>query len=267
MKWLKIQFINEKIGSYFKNIVRETVNMRIERNIVRPDLMQIMMEAQDKNHNFDIVKITSQAFIFFFGGLESTSAQMCVMAHELTINYDVQSRLQKEIDDVIEKTRDKLTYEAINEMQYMDAVFNESLRQHPQAGFLDRLCTKTFELPPALPGAKPFAVQPGMNVWIPAAAIYKDPEYYENPDKFDPDRYYQKKVTINDATNLGFGIGPRSCIGNRFAIMQTKILFFFLLSRFNLRPNEKIVIPFEYSKKVFTIKPEGGFWLSLEPRS
>lgn len=97
--------------------------------------------------------------------------------------------------------------------------------------------------------------------------IHHDPDYYENPQKFDPERYYQKKVSINDTTNLGFGIGPRACIGNRFAIMETKLLIFFILSKFNLRPNEKTSKNFEYDEKVFNIKPKGGYWLSMEFRS
>lgn len=270
MQMLNIKFLEERIGQFFKDIVAMTVATRDEKGITRPDMLQLMMDArgkESKNLKLDITEMTAQAFIFFFGGFDSTSTEMCIMAHELALNPDVQKRLQDEIDDVLRENKGKPTYEAINGMLYLDAVFNETMRYHTLAGFLDRVCKSSFELPPALPGAKPFTVQEGMNVWIPAAAIHKDPKYHENPDVFDPDRYYQKKVTINDVTNLAFGIGPRSCIGNRFAILETKILIFHLLSKFNLKPNAKTCNPLKYSKKTFTIKPDGGFRLELERRS
>ncbi|CAB0031775.1 unnamed protein product [Trichogramma brassicae] len=233
---------------FFTSIVSTTIATRDEQGISRPDMIQLMMDArgkEGKNFKLDITSMTAQAFIFF-GGFDTTSTQMCIIAHELAINRDIQKRLQEEIDDVLERSKGKLTYEALNNMLYLDAIFNESMRFHPQAGFLDRLCVKAFELPPALPGLEPFVVQPGMNVWIPAVAIHRDPEYYDEPDTFNPDR---------------------SCIGNRFAIMETKLLFFFLLSKFNLVPNDKTCSPLVYSKKSFSLIPPGGYSLAIEPRT
>lgn len=270
VKIFRLRLVTPDVASFFTNIVSTTIQTRDEKGISRPDMIQQMMDARDKETRhckFDLTMMTAQAFSFFFGGFDTTSTHMCVMAHELAINPDVQKRLQNEIDEVMKATDDHPTYETINGMQYLDAVFNETLRRHSQAPFLDRLCIADFELPPALPGFKPFTLKPGMNIWIPASAIHMDPIYFDEPKRFNPDRYYQKKVTVNDAYNLGFGIGSRSCIGNRFATMEVKILFVFLLSKFNLMPNEKTCSPLEYSKKSFALTPEGGFSLAIEPRS
>ena len=270
LKLLNIKLVDDKIASFFKKIVSDTIKMREETGTHRPDMLQLMMDARGKENNkhiqLDIQEMTAHAFIFFFAGFDSTSTQMCSLAHELAINPDVQEKLQSEIDAVLERCDGKVTYEAINSMVYLDAVFNEALRLHAQAGFTDRICTKAFELPPSLPGLEPITVQPGTAIWIPIHAIHRNPEYYKEPTKFDPERYYQKKITINDVYNLGFGIGPRGCIGNRFAILEIKTLFFFILAKFNLKPNEKTCSPLVYSPKSFCIKPEGGFCLALEPR-
>lgn len=264
-----ITFISDHVGKFFKNIVGTTVATRDAEGITRPDMIQLMMDTRGKGEHrkLDITEMTAQAFSFFFGGFDTSSTQMCLMAHELAINPAIQAKLQDEIDDILMKTKAKPTYEAINDMPYLEAVFDETTRRHTQGGFLDRVCMRPFELPPTLPGCKPLTLQPGMNVWIPAAAIHMDPKYYENPEKFDPDRYHQKKVTINDELNLGFGIGPRGCIGNRFAKLEVKVLFFFLLSKFSLKSNEKTREPLKYSASSFTLKPEGGFWLAVEPRN
>lgn len=212
--------------------------------------------------------MTAQIFIFFFGGFETSSTQMCIMAHELTINPDIQAKLQAEIDNVLAETNGQPTYEAINAMPYLDAVFIESVRRHTQAigGVMDRVCIEAFELPPALPGGEPFTVQPGMNVWIPAAAVNLDEKYHENPKKFEPNRYLGKNLSPNQVENLGFGIGPRSCIGKRFAAMKIKILFFYLLSKFTLKPNAKTCMNFEYDPSILIVVPKGGYWLTVESR-
>ena len=67
-------------------------------------------------------------------------------------------------------------------MLYLNAVIYESLRVHPGVS-LERVCTKEFELPPALPGSKPVIAKPGMTIWIPTLSIHYDPKYYENPKK------------------------------------------------------------------------------------
>lgn len=269
MRFFNIRFVSEQVAQFFENVVSNMVKTRDEKGISRPDMIQLMMNARGKTSDklkLDITQMTAQAFIFFFGGFDTTSTQMCIIAHELAINPDIQKRLQNEIDEVVVKSGGNPSYEDIQGMTYLDAVFNESMRRHTQVPFTDRLCSRSLELPPSLPGGKPFTLQPGMNIWIPAAAIHKDPKYYENPYVFDPDRYYEKKVNLNDTMNLGFGIGPRGCIGNRFAILETKVLFFHVLSKFNLKANKKTCSPLEYSKSNFSVSAKDGFWLAVEKR-
>lgn len=174
LKFLNIKFVKDHIADFFKDVVKRTISMRDEKGTRRNDMIQLMMDARSKEHQYlklDITEMTAQAFIFFFGGFETTASQMCIIAHELAINPEVQSRLQAEVDEVLEKNNGKVTYEALNEMTYLDAVFNESIRKHTQFGLLDRFCIKEIELPPALPGAKPFIVKRGTTIWIPATSV------------------------------------------------------------------------------------------------
>lgn len=151
-------------------------------------------------------------------------------------------------------------------MPYLDAVINESLRYHPQGAFLDRLCSKTIELPPALPGLKPIVLKPGTNIWFPVASIQHDPKYFENPKRFDPDRFLLKKASTSQSTFLAFGMGPRNCIGNRFALLETKVVLFNLLARCSFKPCSKTCIPMQLNKRNFSASAKGGFWLQMEAR-
>lgn len=190
---LGIRFFDVKVEQFFTNLVRETIEMRDAKGITRPDMIQLMMETRgneaiDATH-LNIQEMTSQAFIFFFGGFESTSVLMCYAAHELAANPKVQAKLGAEIDECLAQCSGDVTYEAVNGLKYLDAVINEALRLYPVAPFLDRVCSKSFELPPALPGLPPHTVKPGEFIWFPPYALQRDSQYFNEPDKFIPERF------------------------------------------------------------------------------
>ena len=189
------------------------------------------------------------------------------MAHLLAENPDVQERVQQEIDETLETNNGELTYEAMHEIKYLDAVINEILRLYPIALFIDRLCVKDFELPPARPGDKPFTIKAGMNVWVPVIAIHQDSKYYENPLKFDPGRFYENNKTItNSSAYMPFGLGPRMCIGNRFALTEIKVLLCHVLAKCSIKLAPKTITPLQFEKGVFNVTGKNGFWLAIEPR-
>ncbi|XP_024892181.1 cytochrome P450 9e2-like, partial [Temnothorax curvispinosus] len=223
-KLLNLKMFGLKIENFFKDIVSSTVKVRDEKGIVRPDMIQLMMETRNKDSGpeFDIDEMTAQAFVFFLAGFDSLSTAMCFVTNEVGVNPDIQSKLREEIDDVVRQTNGKPTYEAINRMKYLDAVINETLRLYPPGTFIDRKCVKETELPPATSDGEPVMIKPGDNIWFPAYSLHRDPKYYPQPDKFDPERFLNNEV--DNLVYMPFGIGPRICIGNRFALMETKIM-------------------------------------------
>nr|XP_012223674.1 PREDICTED: cytochrome P450 9e2-like [Linepithema humile] len=271
IKMFRIKLIDDHIVEFFKNLVRSTIQTRDEQNIVRPDMLQLMMESRGKRgpgKELTIDDMTAQAFIFFFGGFETVSTLMCFAAHEIAVNPSVQAKLHDEIDQVLKTTNGDLTYESVNGMQYLDAVINEALRLWPVQVFVDRLCVQDFELPPALPGDKSFVVKKGRSIWFPVYGLHRDPKYFERPNEFDPNRFLdENKKNMNLAAYIPFGIGPRMCIGNRFALLETKVLIFHLLARCELKPCAKTTHPMRLNKASFPMMAEGGFWLKIEKRS
>ncbi|KYM92452.1 Cytochrome P450 9e2 [Atta colombica] len=265
-KLIKLRMFGPEVENFFKDIVATTVKTRDEQGIVRPDMIQLMMETRNKNigPEYDINEMTAQAFVFFLAGFDTISSAMCFTTYEIGINPDVQRKLREEVDDVLRQTNGKPTYEAINCMKYLDAVISEALRLYPVASFLDRKCVKETKLPPATPDGKPITIKPGDSIWIPNFSLHRDPKYYPHPDKFDPDRFLNGDV--DNSVYMPFGIGPRICIGNRFALMQAKIMLFYLLWRCDLEPDIKTRIPLVFSKKMFLMMADGGFWLKLRTR-
>ncbi|XP_012543609.1 cytochrome P450 9e2 [Monomorium pharaonis] len=258
-------------SKFFKTVVAETIRAREEQGIVRPDMIHLLMQARDKKsdsvHKMTLDDIVSQAFIFFFAGFDTSSTLMCFAIHEIAVNQDIQDRLREEVRQHLAEGNGEISYDSLTKMSYMDMVISETLRKYSPVIFIDRLCTKRYELPPSQPGCKNVIVEPNSLLMFPVYGLHRDPKYFPNPDKFDPERFSdENKDNITPYTYLPFGHGPRKCIGNRFAFMETKILIVNLLQKFTLKTIEKTVEPIVFSKKEFTLQPVGGFWIGLEKR-
>ena len=74
--------------------------------------------------------VAAQALVFFFGGFETSSTTMMFSLYELSLHQDIQDRLREEIDDVLQKHDGKLTYEGMQEMEYLDKVVSGKTHSH-----------------------------------------------------------------------------------------------------------------------------------------
>ena len=289
---------SKEVGEFFKNVVKSNIQSREKHGLLRPDMIHLLLEArknglkheeteplQDtgfatvvesevnknpKNTKAEITDedITSQGLIFFFAGFEAVSSLMCFMSHELAVNPDVQTRLIQEVDETLEACEGKLTYESLLSMKYLDMVVSETLRKWPNAVGVDRVCTKPYTIEAKYPDEKPIHLEKNDIVWLPIFGIHRDPQHYPEPERFDPERFNdENKVNIKPYTYLPFGSGPRNCIGSRFALLETKALFFYILSHFEFVPVEKTQIPLVLSRKSMHLVAEKGFWLGLKRRS
>ncbi|CAK9834095.1 Cytochrome P450 9e2 [Anthophora retusa] len=267
---LRLKIIDANVEKFFEKLVADNIKEREEKGLNRPDMIQLLLDTRAKSSSVEITNmdIASQAFIFVIGGLENVSTQMCFAAYEIGVNEKVQRKLQDEIDDVLANCNGEVTYEALNNMKYLDGIVNEALRMYPIAMFTDRLCTKPFELPPALPGSKPYVIEKGTGIQIPIYAIQRDPRYFKDPEKFIPDRFIgNAKKEIDNGAYIPFGMGPRMCIGNRFSLLMVKIFLFEFFAKCSLKPCEKTTIPMQLTKDVGIMAPQNGFWFKVEPRS
>lgn len=266
---LNLKLINKRVSNFFENIMKVTLATREAEQVTHSDMIQLMINIRDKEdrRKLNIDEIAAQIFFFFLGGFETTSTTLSFAAYEIAANPEVQTKLQREIDKILEESNSgEVTYETINRLEYLDAVVKEVLRFYPPT-FLERVCDKNYEFPPALPGEKSFVVEKGTICWIPVFAIHRDDKYYENPDKFYPERFLTNKMYHNSFCYMPFGLGPRMCLGNRFALLKIKLLLFHLLARCELKPCAKTILPLRFSKKDMIMRPEGGFWLNIQRRN
>ena len=147
-------------------------------------------------------------------------------------------------------------------------IIPETLRYWPPAVATDRECSKPYEIKPEKRNEKSIRIEKGELVWFPIIAIHRDEKYYPNANVFDPERFNdENKKNIDPSTYMPFGVGPRNCIGSRFALLETKIMFYHILSKLSFVTTSKTQNPLKFSKRFQNLKTEKGFWAGLKNRS
>ncbi|KAK4873816.1 hypothetical protein RN001_013176 [Aquatica leii] len=280
-KVLNVRFISKKTSNFFHRIVKETVTARNKLSIIRPDVIHLLMEAQKDalsqkvdetnkhSEKFEITDevMTAQAVVFFMAGFDTSSTAMCYTAYELAINPDIQQRLIEEVDQILKQCNGNITYDQLLSMKYLDMVVSEALRKWPPFAITDRSSTRQL-LIPSTQKEKPLLLGIGAIVQIPIYAIHRDEKYYTDPEKFDPERFSdENKHNIKPFTYLPFGIGPRTCIGSRFALLEIKTVIFNILTKFEIVPVDETPIPLTLSKSNVNPISDKGYWLGLKPRT
>ncbi|XP_038222120.1 cytochrome P450 6B6-like [Zerene cesonia] len=176
--------------------------------------------------------LAAQMFVFFAAGFETSSSATSTTLNELAHNPHVQVKVQEEIDRVLAKHNNKLCYEAVKEMTYLEWTFKEGMRVLPSLGFLTRECVRkyTFE-------DLNFSIDEGVLVMIPVQALQNDPSYFPDPEEFRPERFDPELADPNNKfVYLPFGEGPRACVGERLGLMQSLAGLAAVLSKFDVSP-------------------------------
>ncbi|XP_058462581.1 probable cytochrome P450 9f2 [Malaya genurostris] len=296
MQKLGYDFLDSNLSDYFRKMIVDNMKQREIHGIVRNDMIHMLMEVrkgalkhlkeeQDhKDAGFATVEesnvgktshtrvwteneLIAQCFLFFLAGFDTVSTAMTFLTYELTINPDVQNRLYEEIVQTNNSLNNTpLSYEMLQKMEYMDMVVSEGLRKWPPAVVSDRYCTKDYVYDDGA-GTR-FVIEKHQTIWIPTIAIHHNPKYYPNPEIFDPERFNEvNRSNINTAAYLPFGVGPRNCIGSRLALMEVKLILYYLLKDFSLEPTEKTQVPLKMLKNLFALQAENGVWVEFKPRS
>lgn len=293
---LNIKIVPEDVVEFYRHTVVTTIAQREEKKITRPDFIHLIMLArknqlkadqsddQPESIGFSSVKEYSQApsegsqsnwtdmdiaaaaASFFVGGIDTTTGVVCFALYELALNPDIQKKLRSEIDSVRDSLGDqKLPYEVLQKMNYLDMVVSETLRRWPPFGVTNRKCTKPYVMENS--DGTSVTVEKDQLIQIPIQSIHWDARFYPDPKRFDPERFAEgNRDKINRDAYLPFGSGPRNCIGSRMALMQTKCFLYYLLAYFVVEVSERTDVPIKLDKRSFSFDAVNGFWFNLCPR-
>ncbi|XP_010545475.1 PREDICTED: cytochrome P450 705A5-like [Tarenaya hassleriana] len=205
--------VSRRYDELFEKIITEH-----EQNPNRgnKDMMDIMLEAcREDNAEFQITRNhIKSCFVDFFLGGTDTSAQTTpwIMA-EIINNPRVLQTLRKEIESALGKPR-VIQEIDLPKLPYLQAVVKEGLRLHPPAPILSRKTLKDCKV-----GG--FDIRENTTIIINAYAIMRDPDSWENPEEFRPERFSVASSEGEEGVGkehvlkyLPFGGGRRGCPGS-----------------------------------------------------
>src|SRR5829696_2149375 len=150
--------------------------------------------------------------------------------------------------------RQRIVAEAeVGEADYTDAAIKEALRLRPPVIAAGRVTAKTVDL-------GPWRIPEGVRIWTPMSLIQRDPDAYEHPNEFRPERFLEGKPPAY--MWIPFGGGVRRCLGAPFALLEMRVVLQTVLSRLKLTPLSETVERTRAEGAI--IVPAGGVRVRVE---
>ena len=201
-------------------------------------------------------EIIAQSVIFLLAGFDTSSNTLAFTLYYLVVNPDVQDKLRSEINEAMETYSDKPLYEIAQNIEYLDCVIKEGQRLCPTAPQVNRECAD-FDL-------NGIHIPAGTEVLISMYTLHHDPDAWEDPERFDPERFRgSAKDTRHPYQFLPFGAGPRNCIGMRFALLEIKIALIKILMKYKFLRSPETQVPLVVHAGL-TLSPKGGVLVRVQ---
>lgn len=286
-------FLANEHSEFLMNVIESTVTERKASKVKRNDLVDMMIDAIKDDHidefedasedklqtkeqweedskikgfirkkkNLTHDDVIATALLMLSAGYDTTGTAISYILYELAVNQDIQERLLEEIREVARDEND-IPYETLQSLPFLDAIIQETMRKHPVVPYLERLCTKDYQLP-----GHDYVVKKGDNVRINNAGICFDPDVFPDPKVFKPERFLKENsMDRSPYSYMAFSLGPRNCLAMRFALFEIKMCITSLVSNFRFYASEKTVNEVEWSPSSIFGLPKGGLWIKCEKR-
>jgi cytochrome P450 len=221
----------------------------------RGDLLSMLLLAVDEEGNGTGMtdrQARDEAVTLFNAGHDSTSAALAWTCYFVAREPGVQERLHKEVYAVLGGR--PATHHDLPRLTFTETVVKESLRLCPPTPALfARRALADVEI-----GDYPLAR--GSLVSLSPYVIQRDPRWFPEPERFDPDRFAPgRAAALPEYAFFPFGAGPHVCIGNTFALMEITLVVATIVERFclELEPGQEDLAP---ELKV-SLRRRGGVWV------
>ncbi|KAH8401603.1 hypothetical protein KR009_006773 [Drosophila setifemur] len=268
---IKVRFVPLHVERFFIGVMGNAVEARRTqlangKQFERTDFLDYILQLADKR-KLDTRQLLGHTMTFLLDGFETTATALAHMLLLLGRDGKAQQRLREEIMAHLQGEEEVIAFEKLNDLPYLDACLQETIRLFP-AGFMsNKLCTETIELPNK--NGPNITVEKGTTVVVPHYCFMADEDFFPDPQAFQPERFMEPdaaKKYRERGVFMGFGDGPRVCIGMRFATAQIKAAVVELISKFNVRVNPKTRKDNDFDPATIVTGLRGDIWLNFEPR-
>ncbi len=243
------------ISRAVKELDRVIYGLIAERRAAGSDGNDLLSMLLKSKHNGDgramsERQLRDEILTLFLAGHETTALTLMWTLTLLAQNPAVEAKLHEELATAIGDR--PVSPDDAARLTYTDQVVRESMRLYPPAWVIGRQAIEIVEIGGHLIAA-------GSPVIIPQYIVHRDSRYFPDPTRFQPERWTTEFAnSLPRFAYFPFGGGPRICIGNSFAMLESVLLLASIASRFQLRlaPGHPVVL-----QPAFTLRPKGGLWM------
>ncbi|WP_432115702.1 cytochrome P450 [Streptomyces sp. S1] len=190
------------------------------------DLLTLLVGAESaEDGSFDATELREQVLVFLLAGHETTATSLGFALHLLGLHPEARKRAREEVDQVLAgRTPGAADLDAL---PYVTRVLKEAMRLFPAAPVVGRRAVAATEIGGvAIPAGADVVVAP----WV----THRHPDYWEDPERFDPDRFTPEAEAARPRYAwFPFGGGPRACIGQHFSMLESVIALAMILQRYD----------------------------------
>jgi len=222
----------------------------------RNDLLSMLMGAMDEDGSqMSPKQLRDETMTLFLAGHETTALTLAWTWYLLSQNPTAETRLHEELRGTLGGRPPAVA--DLGRLPYLHAVVNEVLRLYPPAYLLARTAIAPFTI-----GGYDFG--PGETVLMSQWVMHRDSRYYDEPDAFRPERWLDGLVDrLPPGAYFPFGDGPRRCIGQGFAMLESALVIGTLAQQFQFRlaPGRPVV-----PEPLVTLRPKHGIAMTIHAR-
>ncbi|MGK7951834.1 MAG: cytochrome P450 [Xenococcaceae cyanobacterium] len=234
----------------------EYIEQEIEKRISNPgqDALGLMLQTRDEDGGrLSREEIKVQALLMLFAGHETTTSMLTFLCMALGQHPDILARARAEQQEL--GISGGLTLEKLKQMTYLEQILKEVERLYPPVGGGFRGVVKPFVF-------KGYYVPKDWIVSYRINSSHQDSNIFTLPQKFDPDRFSSERAEHKkmEYSLVGFGGGPRFCLGYAFAQMEMKIFASLLLRNYTweILPNQNLT-----PEPIPTLHPRSGLKVKI----
>ncbi|KAH7338266.1 614/534 cytochrome P450 [Rhizoctonia solani] len=217
--WSQAKQAHDELRLYLREMIaarRELKQQQIQELLDRKyDLFNQLIYARDVDDMLTEDELIGNVFLFLLGGHETSASTFAIILSLLALYPEVQNKLVKQLQQ-LEHEHGALNYGHFHLLTYAMAVVYETLRLFPLVGLLPKKATADTTVTVGFPPhTRTIQVPASTMVNISPIGLHYSPNYWESPEDFDPERFMDPHW--NRDAFIPFSLGPRACIGRRFA--------------------------------------------------
>ena len=208
--------------------IDRSIQARRTSGNVSNDMLSMLMGARYEDGTpMNDKQVRDEARTLLITGHETIGTALAWTWYLLAQHPETETTLLAELHEVLDGRRPGV--EDLPKLRYAAMVLAESMRLYPPTWIFIRMARQEDSLPSGM------TIPAGSKLYLSQYVIHRNPHYWPNPEHFDPDRFSETaKQNRPQFAYFPFGGGPRVCIGETFAKIESLLVLATIAQRFKL---------------------------------